>query len=146
MGSILAAWTWYLTRRKAAWSSRQSNTLLMDEHIPLDGEILKLAAAEIDRAEKVSSTRLGEATDDFWIPRPCRTRRRRSTTLSSRRLRTRWGERGAKVDAIVHGINERRYGLKKGAITVGDVWKVVPYENTVGVVQLTPAELREGPG
>jgi len=33
--------------------------------------------------------------------------------------------------------------LKKGAITVGDVWKVVPYENTVGVVQLAPAELRD---
>jgi 2',3'-cyclic-nucleotide 2'-phosphodiesterase (5'-nucleotidase family) len=47
------------------------------------------------------------------------------------------------VDVIVHGINERRNGLKKGAITVGDVWKIVPYENTIGVVQLTPAELRE---
>ena len=52
-------------------------------------------------------------------------------------------ERGVKVDAIVHGIVENRIGLRKGTITVGDVWKVVPYENTIGVVQLTPADLRE---
>jgi 2',3'-cyclic-nucleotide 2'-phosphodiesterase (5'-nucleotidase family) len=121
---------------------RQSNTLLMDEHIPLDAEILKLAGGEMDRAEKASSTRLGEATDDFWI-RALPHKETPVHDLIFEAIADALGEHGAKVDVIIHGINERRYGLKKGAITVGDVWKVVPYENTVGVVRLTPAELRE---
>jgi 2',3'-cyclic-nucleotide 2'-phosphodiesterase (5'-nucleotidase family) len=28
-------------------------------------------------------------------------------------------------------------------VTVRDIWRIVPYENTIGVAQLTPAELRE---
>ena len=121
---------------------RQSNTLLMDEQIPLDSEILKLAGEEIGRAEKMSSTRLGQATDDFWI-RALPHRETPVHDLIFKAIVEALRERDVKVDVVVHGINERRNGLKKGAITVGDVWKVVPYENTIGVVQLTPAELRE---
>lgn len=121
---------------------RSSNTLLMDEHIPLDGEITKLAAAEIERADKMSSTRIGEATDDFWI-RALPHKETPIHDLIFKAIAESLRERDVKVDVIVHGINERRNGLKKGAITVGDVWKIVPYENTIGVVQLTPAELRE---
>ncbi len=90
---------------------RQSNTLLMDEHIPLDGEVLKLAGAEIDRAEKLSSARLGEATDDLWI----RALPHKETPIHNvifEAIADALGARGVKVDAIVHGINERRNGLK----------------------------------
>ncbi len=121
---------------------RQSSTLLMDEHIPLDGEILKLTGAELERAEKLSSTYLGRATDDFWI-RALPHKETPIHDLIFKAVAHALGEQGAEVDVIVHGINERRHGLKKGSITVGDVWKIVPYENTVGIVQLTPAELRE---
>jgi len=121
---------------------RQSNTLLMDEKIPIDSAILKLTGAEMDRAEKMSSASLGEATDDFWI-RALPHKETPVHDLIFEAIADALRERGATVDVIVHGINERRNGLKKGAIKVGDVWKVVPYENTIGIVQLTPAELRE---
>jgi 2',3'-cyclic-nucleotide 2'-phosphodiesterase (5'-nucleotidase family) len=127
---------------KGRVTKRQSNTLLMDDHVPLDDGVLKLASAEIDRAQKVSSTTIGEAKDDFWV----RTASKKETPIHElvfAAIADALREHGAKVDAIVHGIIENRYGLRKGAITVGDVWKVVPYENTVGVVQLTPGELRE---
>jgi len=121
---------------------RQSNTLLMDEHIPLDGDILKLAGPEIDRAEKVSSARIGEATDDLWI----RALPRKETPIHDlifESIADALHERGVKVDAIIHGINERHDGLKKGAITVGDAWKVVPYENTQGTCRLNKTQLLE---
>src|ERR1017187_8335514 len=120
---------------------RQSNTLLMDEHIPLDGEILKLTGAEIERAENISPNRLGEATDDFWI-RALPPKATPVHDLIFKAIADTLREAGTKVDVIVHGINERRYGLKKGAITVGDVWKVVPYENTYGTCNLDGKELR----
>ncbi len=121
---------------------RRSNTFIMDDHVPFDPSILKLTAEEIDRAEKASATIIGEATDDFWV----RTLPYKETPIHDlifNAIADALRDRGVKIDAVVHGIVENRYGVKKGAITVGDVWKVVPYENTIGVVQLTPAELRE---
>jgi 2',3'-cyclic-nucleotide 2'-phosphodiesterase/3'-nucleotidase len=121
---------------------RRSNTLLMDEHIAFDPEILRLTGGEIDRAEKMSSATIGEATDDFWV-RALPHKETPIHDLIFDAIDDALRERGVKVDAIVHGIVENRIGLRKGAITVGDVWNVVPYENTIGVVQLTPVELRE---
>ena len=127
---------------KGRVTKRQSNTLLMDENIPLDGEIMKLAAPEIDRAEKFSSTVLGEATDDFMI-RALPHKETAVHDLIFQAIAEALQERGVKVDAIVHGISDRRSGLKKGVVTVGDVWKVLPYENTQGVFRLNKAQLLE---
>jgi len=127
---------------KARVTKRQSNTLLMDEHVPLDSEILRLAGGEIDRAEKMLNTSIGEATAEF----SARAGPRKETPIHDlifNALAESLKERGVKVDAIVHGIFERRAALKPGAITIRDIWKMIPYENTVGVAQLTPAELRE---
>jgi 5'-nucleotidase/UDP-sugar diphosphatase len=121
---------------------RQSNTLLMDGHVPLDNEILKLAGTELDRAEKLSRTIIGKATDDFWI-RALPHKETPVHDLIFEAIVDALHERGVNVDVVVHGIIDRLAGLKTGPVTVGDVWKVVPYENTIGVVQLTPAELRE---
>ena len=121
---------------------RQSNTLVMDEHIAFDPEILRLTGGEIDRAEKMSSDTIGVATDDFWV-RALPHKETPIHDLIFDAIDDSLRERGVKVDAIVHGIVENRIGLRKGVITVGDVWNIVPYENTIGVVQLTPAELRE---
>lgn len=127
---------------KGRVTHRRSNTLLMDEHIAFDPEILKLTAGDIDRAQKMSSAVIGEATDDLWV-RALPHKETPIHDLIFQAINDALAERGVKVDAIVHGVVENRVGLKKGAITVGDVWNIVPYENTVGVVQLTPAELRE---
>ena len=121
---------------------RQSNTLLMDEHVPLDDGVLRLTSAEVERAEKVARTGIGEATDEFWV----RALPRKETPIHDlifEAIADVLRERGVKVDAVVHGIIERRDGLHKGPLTIGDVWKVVPYENTIGIVQLLPGELRE---
>ena len=119
---------------------RQSNTLLMDEHVPLDRGVVQLAGEEIDRSEKMLSTVIGEATGEFGT----RGGPRKETPIHDlifRAIAEVLGEQGTKVDAIVHGIFERRATLKQGPVTVRDIWKIVPYENTIGVVQLTPADL-----
>jgi len=121
---------------------RQANTLLMDDRIPLDEGIRHLAANETDRAEKVLNTVIGEAAGEFGA----RAAPRKETPIHDLILRAiaeGLRARGVEVDAVVHGVFEHQATLKKGAITVGDIWRVVPYENTIGVAQLTPAELRE---
>jgi 2',3'-cyclic-nucleotide 2'-phosphodiesterase/3'-nucleotidase len=121
---------------------RQSNTLLMDEHIAFDPEILRLAGGEIDRASKMSSATIGEATDEFWV-RALPHKETPVHELIFDAIDDALRERGVKVDAIVHGIVENRVGLKKGAITVGDVWNIVPYENTQGICRVDGRQLRE---
>ena len=120
---------------------RESKTMLMDETIPLDTEILQACAAEIDQAQKVLATVIGEAKDDIDA-RAAPKHEAPIHDLICGSIAEALGERGVKVDAVVHGIFERR-GLRKGAISIGDVWKVLPYENTIGVAQLTPSQLKE---
>jgi len=121
---------------------RQSNTLLMDDRVPLDQEIQQLAGNEIDHTEKVLDAVIGEATGEFGM----RGAPRKETPLHNLLLRAiadALQARGVDVDAVVQGIFDHQTTLRKGAITIGDIWRIVPYENTIGVAQLTPAELRE---
>jgi 2',3'-cyclic-nucleotide 2'-phosphodiesterase/3'-nucleotidase/5'-nucleotidase len=128
--------------RKGCLVKRQSNTLLMDEHVSLDRAIVRLAGEDMDRSEKLLSTVIGEASGEFGT----RAGPRKETPIHDllfSAIADALDGQGTKVDAIVHGIFERRGTLKQGPVTVRDIWKIVPYENTIGVVQLTPAELRE---
>ena len=120
---------------------RESKTIVMDEQVPLDQELLKACGQEIDQAQKVSETILGEAKGDFDV-RGAPRRESPVHNLICESIAEALRARSVRVDAVVHGIFERR-GLVKGAITIGDVWKVVPYENYIGVLQLIPDQLRE---
>jgi 2',3'-cyclic-nucleotide 2'-phosphodiesterase (5'-nucleotidase family) len=120
---------------------RESKTMLMDGTIPLDKKVLKACGAELDRAQKTLATVLGEAAEDF----DARGQPKRETpvhNLICEAIAESLRQRGVRVDAVVHGLFGTN-GLRKGAITLGDVWKIVPYENTVGVLQLTPAQLKD---
>ena len=46
------------------------------------------------------------------------------------------------AQVVLHDLLSGR-GLPAGDVRVADVWKIVPYENTVGVLWLTPGELRD---
>jgi 2',3'-cyclic-nucleotide 2'-phosphodiesterase (5'-nucleotidase family) len=45
---------------------------------------------------------------------------------------------GCPVDAVIHGTLNERAGLSPGPIRERDLYELVPYENTLGVVTLTP--------
>lgn len=121
---------------------RESKTLLMDKSIVPDAEVLEVAGGELDRAAKTLSNVIGEAAGDFGV----RGGPKRETPIHGLifdSIAAALRERGVAVEAVVHGLLEERAALKKGRITVEDVWKIVPYENTLGVVQLLPGQLRE---
>lgn len=128
--------------KKGRVTQRRSKTMLMDEHVAMDETMLKLLGGEIDRAQKVLSTVVGEATDDFSL----RGAPRRETPIHNlifEAVVAALQDRGVKVDVVMHGILDHRATLARGSVTIGDVWKILPYENTIGMAQLTPNELRE---
>ena len=119
---------------------RESKTMLMDETIPLDKEVLRACEAEIENAQKVLATVIGEAKYDI----DARSGPKHETLIHNLIFESvveALGKHGVKVDAVVHGIFGRE-GLRKGAISIGDVWKVLPYENTIGIAHLTPGQLK----
>jgi 2',3'-cyclic-nucleotide 2'-phosphodiesterase (5'-nucleotidase family) len=50
--------------------------------------------------------------------------------------------KAARADVVLHGLLTEE-PLAAGPIHRSDIWRVVPYENRIGVVSLTPQELRE---
>ena len=122
---------------------RESRTLLLDAHVALDPAVLKECGPELAQAGQAMTAVLGEATGEL----DARSGPKHETAihnlifdaiaaavLQSRKI---------KVDAIIHGVLDKRVTLPAGPITVGDVWRTVPYENKVGICRLTVAELRE---
>lgn len=127
---------------KGRVTKRRSNTVLMDERMPVDTEMLQQLGEEIARSQRVLATVIGEAKQNFDL----RGATRHETPVHGLlfgSITDAFASRGVKVDAIVHGILDRRATLTKGAITIGDIWRIVPYENTLGVASLTPAQLRD---
>jgi len=123
-------------------TSRRSRTIPMDANVAADDAVMTLAREDLDRAEKYLATPLGEAAADF----PTRGGPKRETPVHNLLCGAIAGaleRRGVKVDAVVHGLLNARESLAKGPLTVADVWRIVPYENTVGVAHLRVAQLRE---
>ncbi len=119
---------------------RAAKTILMDGRVPLDDKVVKLVGREIDQSQKLLGTVIGEAKADFDL----RGAPKRETSIHdlifdsvAEALRN----RGVRLDGIVHGILERRGTIEKGAITIGDIWKVMPYENTLGCCELSRSDL-----
>jgi 5'-nucleotidase / UDP-sugar diphosphatase len=127
---------------KGQVTQRHAVTLLMDERVPLDPDVMKAARTDLARGAQMLRTVVGEATDEFWV-RGAPQAETPVHDLLFEAIAEALRDRGVKVDAIVHGLLNPKAGLAPGPVTIGDLWRVVPYENTIGVAQLTPAELRE---
>jgi len=121
---------------------RSSKTLVMDDQVPLDAETVKLLSPEIDKSEKILAKVIGEATGEFGLQGAPK-RETPVHDLVFEAIAHELRSRDVKLDAVVHGILDGRATLSKGPITVGEVWKLIPYENTIGVAHLTPRQLRE---
>ena len=121
---------------------RETKTVLLDESLPLDPVVLTACAPELEQSKKLLCSVIGEATGDFDI----RNAPKRETTMHNlifESIVAALSNRNIKVDAVIHGVLEKLMMLKSGPVTVGDIWRAVPYENTLGVCYLNETELRE---
>ena len=119
---------------------RESKTMLMDETVPLDPEVLDACGVELELTRATLATVIGEASAEIDV-RASPKRESPIHNLICESIAEALSNRNVKVDAVVHGIFERR-GIAQGPIAVADVWKILPYENTVGVLRLTPQQLK----
>jgi 2',3'-cyclic-nucleotide 2'-phosphodiesterase (5'-nucleotidase family) len=45
------------------------------------------------------------------------------------------------AEVVLHGVLSNK-GISKGLVRVADIWRIVPYENTVGTLWLTAREIQ----
>lgn len=127
---------------KKTLTSKQSRSIPMDASAPVDEALVALVHDDLERGEKHLARVIGEAAEDFST----RGAPRKETPIHNLlcgAIADGLQQRGVKVDAVVHGLLDLRAKLAKGPITIGDIWRVVPYENSIGVAHLTEGELRE---
>lgn len=143
-------WGSHLGRIDLVWdpdvrrvTSRRARLLPMDAAARMDPQVLDTLRADLDRTAQVLEEKVGEATAAIEAtggpkaPTPLH-------DLLCSAIAAGIEARGGKVDAVLHGLlADNKVGLPAGPLRMRDVWAVVPYENTVGVAELTRDQLLE---
>jgi 2',3'-cyclic-nucleotide 2'-phosphodiesterase (5'-nucleotidase family) len=110
----------------------------IDESTPADEALTALLGPRIDRAHRDLSRVCARAGDDLFAPTPGRLA---GDEPVARMLRAAIAEASG-AEVVVHSTLSP-HGPEAAEITMTDVWRMVPYENRIGVCRLTAAELRE---
>jgi 5'-nucleotidase / UDP-sugar diphosphatase len=113
---------------------RKAQLVPVDEKVPFDAAFEKEFADDLAKARARAAEPAGEAADEIDAALDA-TGHSPSQQLIARAISEATG-----ADAVLHGALTTEK-LAPGPLTVGDVWRIVPYENRVGVLQLTPADL-----
>ena len=126
--------TFDLTSRKLV--DRRAFTLLMDDRFELDPLVMQVARPDLAASEEEL------AREVATVAKPIAGRGRNSglVQLLCGCFADALAKRGVKVDGVFHGT----FGtgdLQPGTLTVGDCWKIIPYENMLAVADVTAADL-----
>lgn len=123
-------------------TSRKSRLIKMDASVPQDSEIFALAKPDLAAAEHALARIIGTATADFSIA-GAPARETSVHNLLCETILDRCQRAGHPADIVIHGVLNEHASLKKGPITISDCWSLVPFENFIGVFEVTPVQLRE---
>lgn len=116
--------------------SRSSEVIRVGDAWPAQPELQALLQKDLDRAGAYLSKELGQAVE------PVASHNRFPGDSGVHRIIASAIREKTGADVVLHGVFEEK-GLEAGPITMADVWRLVPYENRIGILSLTPAELRE---
>ncbi len=126
--------TFDLASRKLV--DRRAFTILMDDRFPLDPLVMQVAEPDL----AASDTELAREVATVKNVIPGKGRGSDLVKLMCECFAAELGRRGTKVDGVFHGT----FGtgdLQPGKLTVGDCWRIIPYENMLATAEVTAADL-----
>lgn len=115
---------------------RRAFTLLMDDRFALDPLVMELARGDLAAA----ATDLGREVATVSRPIDGKGRGSGLARLLCELFAAALGKQGRRVDGVFHGTFGTG-GLPPGPLTVGDCWRIIPYENSLVTAELTVADL-----
>jgi len=115
---------------------RRAFTILMDDRFELDPAVMQAARPDLAASDEEL------AREVAVVERPIPGKRRGSglVKLLCECFAGELAKRGTPVDGVFHGT----FGtgdLPPGKLTVGDCWRIIPYENMLAVAEVTAADL-----
>ena len=126
--------TFDLASRKLV--DRRAFTIMMDDRFPLDPLVMQVARPDLAASEE----ELAREVATVIKPIPGKGRNSNLVKLLCECFAGELAKRGTRVDGVFHGT----FGtgvLEPGKLTVGDCWKIIPYENMLAVAEVTAADL-----
>ncbi|MGF1657290.1 MAG: bifunctional metallophosphatase/5'-nucleotidase [Verrucomicrobiales bacterium] len=117
-----------------------SELTTMDASVEPDPSVLALAQHDLQSAEMILQKPVGELLDELDIvnePGQASDLERLICTAIIEGLKS----HGHQVDGAIHGLLYAEAGIPSGPKTIGDMWKILPFENQTVLVDLTSEEL-----
>ncbi len=115
---------------------RRAFTLLMDDRFPLDPLVMQVAQPDLAASDAELAREVATVKNII----PGKGRGSELVKLLCDCFAGELARRGTPVDGVFHGT----FGtgdLQPGKLTVGDCWKILPYENMLATSEVTAAEL-----
>jgi 2',3'-cyclic-nucleotide 2'-phosphodiesterase / 3'-nucleotidase len=116
--------------------SKTADVIAIEDRYKRDSELEALLRADLDKAKSYLSEELGVAETGLVasVKAPAQ------SPIQQLICRAMVG--AAKADLALHGVLEEG-SIGPGTITRSDIWRIIPYENRIGVVELTLSDLRD---
>jgi 2',3'-cyclic-nucleotide 2'-phosphodiesterase/3'-nucleotidase len=118
---------------------REATTVLMDSRVPFDPQVMALAQPDLTAAERELMRPIGVLTGPFRASAVFGHPGEQERLIASAMLAA-LRKRGADADVVIHGLFEKRV-LEPGTKTVGDMWRLLPYENQIVSFDVSGADL-----
>lgn len=118
--------------------AKAAATEYMDKRFDLDAGVINLSQPELKTAEE----QLGRVLTTLEEPIPGKRRDSALAKLICKSISDALARNNTPADAVFHGT----FGtgdIPAGPVTVADAWKILPYENTMVTVTITPEQLLE---
>ena len=120
---------------------REASCELMDTRFHLDQVIISRAKSQLAESDRVLSQPIGELAETLH-PRSRPGEPSDIERLIGAAIMEALVERRVRVDGVVHGVFDEKANLVAGPKTINDIWNVLPYENYIVTVELTPEEIK----
>ncbi len=115
---------------------RDARLIPIDDTIEFHEGLHEALREDLDRAAQADAVEIGA------VKQPVEPRSRVAGQSGVQTLICRALADAAQAEVVLHGALSGE-GLEPGAVKERDLWRIVPYENTIGVLQITASELRE---
>jgi 5'-nucleotidase / UDP-sugar diphosphatase len=112
----------------------------MDDRYALDPVVMSVAASKLEASAEALATKVGtvekeiEGTSTPGSPSPAHSFIGKSITAALK-------AKGVKIDGVLHGTFTQD-PISAGEKTLGDIWKIIPYENMVVTAELSGNDVR----
>src|SRR6266480_765350 len=114
---------------------------LMDNRFGFDPVIIPRARSQLVESDRALSQPIGELAETLH-PRSRPGEPSDIERLIGAAIMEALVERRVRVDGVVHGVFDEKANLVAGPKTINDIWNVLPYENYIVTVELTPEEIK----